>query len=151
MRGFRDAIHNIIVHPAMELMCLCGLGNAALRMHDATSPILPTPIPDELWHQIADLCGAERKNQTQRTLKLNEEVGELARAVLAFQRAPGFEHRPGSREELLDEVADVITCAISVAASAQADGREIEEALRRKVRKWKAQQVDGAALGRAAP
>ena len=32
------AVHNLVAHPVMQIMAWCGLGRAAVRLHDRTTP-----------------------------------------------------------------------------------------------------------------
>ncbi len=68
-----------------------------------------------------------------RTVKLNEEVGELCNEVLAFlgqQRKDKLEHY--DKNKLADEVADVILTTLLIAKATEID---FEKALEEKIAK----------------
>ena len=57
---------------------------------------------------IKDLSIKDKKTLSQKGLKLAEEVGELARAILPYDSAPGTNHRFSDREQILEEMNDML-------------------------------------------
>ncbi len=89
-----------------------------------------------LLEYIRQLSKADKKTLTGKALKSAEEVGELAKAVLPFESAAGTTHRFVDRAKILEEVADVILTATSIAFDIDATPEEIEEWVDLKSRKW---------------
>ncbi len=85
---------------------------------------------------IKDLSIKDTKNLSQKGLKLVEEVGELARAILPYDSAPGTNHRFVDRENILEEVVDVYLTNISILHSLGFTDEEFNEMLIRKSEKW---------------
>lgn len=91
---------------------------------------------EELLEYIKNLSLKDNKTLSQKALKTAEEVGELAKAILPFENAPGTNHRFMSKENVLEECADVILCALSVAYSLKCTDTDLEEILINKAGKW---------------
>jgi len=85
---------------------------------------------------IKDLSIKDKKTLSQKGLKLAEEVGELARAILPYDSAPGTNHRFSDREQILEEIVDVYLTNISIAHSLGFTDEEMNDMLNRKSRKW---------------
>ena len=90
---------------------------------------------------IKDLSIKDKKNLSQKGLKLVEEVGELARAILPYDSAPGTNHRFIDKEAILEEVVDVYLTNISIAHSIGVSDDEFNEMLIKKSKKWSQLQV----------
>ena len=85
---------------------------------------------------IKDLSIKDKKTLSQKGLKLAEEVGELARAILPYDSAPGTNHRFSDREQILEEIVDVYLTNISIAHSLGFTDEEMTDMLHRKSKKW---------------
>lgn len=85
---------------------------------------------------IKDLSIKDKKTLSQKGLKLAEEVGELARAILPYDSAPGTNHRFSDREQILEEIVDVYLTNVSIAHSLGFTDEEMNDMLNRKSRKW---------------
>jgi len=85
---------------------------------------------------IKDLSIKDKKTLSQKGLKLAEEVGELARAILPYDSAPGTNHRFSDREQILEEIVDVYLTNISIAHSLGFTDEEVNEMLNKKSKKW---------------
>lgn len=85
---------------------------------------------------VRDLTAADPKSLVEKGLKAAAEVGELTSAVLSFANVAGAQHRLVGREAVLDEVADVVLAALSVAYDIGATHEEIEAEIHRKAVKW---------------
>jgi NTP pyrophosphatase (non-canonical NTP hydrolase) len=90
----------------------------------------------EINNFIKDLSVKDKKSLSQKGLKLSEEVGELAKAILPFDSAHGTSHRFSDREKILDGVIDVYLANISIAYSLDFSDEEIENMLIKKSKKW---------------
>jgi len=85
---------------------------------------------------IRHLSIEDKKTLSQKVLKTTEELGELAKAALPFENAPGTLHRFSDRSKILENVIDVHLSAISIAYSMNFSEEEIAEMLHRKAKKW---------------
>jgi NTP pyrophosphatase (non-canonical NTP hydrolase) len=85
---------------------------------------------------IKDLSIKDKKTLSQKGLKLVEEVGELARAILPYDSAPGTNHRFSDREQILEEIVDVYLSNISISHSLGFTDEEVNEMLNKKSKKW---------------
>lgn len=90
----------------------------------------------ELLKFIRILSENDHKNLCGKALKTAEEVGELAKAVLPFENSAGTLHRFSDKKMILDNVADVILSAISIAYDLECTDEEIEEMMIEKSEKW---------------
>lgn len=91
---------------------------------------------DQLLDYIKHLSGVDRKNLTQKSLKAVEEMGDLAKVVLSYENAFATTHRFVTREQILNEVADVMLCVMSVAYDLKYDHDDITAAVQAKAEKW---------------
>lgn len=91
--------------------------------------------PDFL-NYIRYLSKQDRKTLSQKTLKVGEEFGELARATLPFDNAYATTHRFVEREKILEEAVDTVLCALSVAYDLDFTDDEVDNMLSRKAEKW---------------
>lgn len=91
---------------------------------------------------IKDLSIKDKKTLSQKTLKLVEEVGELAKVILPYDSASGTNHRFTDRESILEEIIDVYLTNISIAYSLNFTDDEINEMLENKSKKWAELQIN---------
>jgi len=85
---------------------------------------------------IRQLSLDDKKNLSQKALKTCEEVGELAKAVLPYESAPGTNHRFIDKYKILEEVADVYLTSMSIAYCLGFSDEEIEGIINQKSLKW---------------
>lgn len=85
---------------------------------------------------IKALSIRDKKTLSQKALKTCEEVGELAKAILPFDSAPGTNHRFIDREKILEEISDVYLTNISIAYSLDFTDEEIYDMIQKKAMKW---------------
>lgn len=85
---------------------------------------------------IKSLSMKDKKTLSQKALKTCEEVGELAKAILPFDSAPGTNHRFIDRDKVLEEIADVYLTNISIAYSLDFTDDEINDMIQKKAMKW---------------
>jgi NTP pyrophosphatase (non-canonical NTP hydrolase) len=98
-------------------------------------------VMDELLDYIAKLSSLDRKTLGQKALKTAEEVGELAKVVLPYEGAHSTTHRFVAKERILEEVADVILCALSVAYDLDYGHEDIKSMMFRKAAYWEELQT----------
>lgn len=91
--------------------------------------------------QIFELTQDDPKTLQERTLKLSEEAGELAQAVLSVTKAPGSAYKNHSIEDVREEAVDATIVALSILAQACSSRSEFESELERlmseKCGKWR--------------
>ncbi|MEP3049143.1 MAG: MazG-like family protein [Roseibium sp.] len=91
---------------------------------------------------IYELTQLDQKTLQERTLKLAEEAGELAQAVLSVSRAPGSTYKDHSMDDVREEAADAAIVALSILAQSCSSTEEFNAELDRlmvlKCAKWKA-------------
>ena len=85
---------------------------------------------------IKDLSIKDKKTLSQKTLKLVEEVGELARVILPYDSAHGTNHRFTDRDAILEELVDVYLTNISISHSLGFTDEEFNDMLVKKSEKW---------------
>jgi len=90
----------------------------------------------ELLNYIQELSKRDKKTLSQKALKVSEECGELARVVLPFDNASGTVHRFIEKKKILEESADVILTALSIAYELGYTHEDIEEMIDEKSEKW---------------
>jgi len=95
----------------------------------------------ELLDYIQELSKRDKKTLSQKALKVSEECGELARVVLPFDNAAGTVHRFIEKKKILEESADVILTALSIAYELGYTHEDIEEMIDVKSEKWQKLQV----------
>lgn len=85
---------------------------------------------------LRNLSISDKKDIAEKTLKATEEVGELARVVLARKGAASTTHRFADDQMVLEEIADVLMCAYSIAYQMGFDDEAIEYKVISKMEKW---------------
>ncbi len=90
---------------------------------------------------IYDLTRADAKSLQERVLKLSEESGELAQAVLSATKASGSAYKNHTIEDVREEAVDSAIVALSVLAHTCEDEQQFEAELKRlmavKCAKWR--------------
>lgn len=95
----------------------------------------------KLLDYIQELSKRDKKTLSQKALKVSEEQGELAKAVLPFESAYACRHRFVDKQKILEEVCDTILTAISIAYDLDFTHEEIEDMLDEKSQVWQGRQV----------
>jgi NTP pyrophosphatase (non-canonical NTP hydrolase) len=85
---------------------------------------------------IKNLSLKDTKKLSEKTLKLFEEGGELSEAVLAFLNADGSRHKVFQKKNILEECADAILVALSIAYSLGYDDDAINSMMYDKAIYW---------------
>ena len=92
------------------------------------------------FEEISRLTEIDKKTLLERTLKLSEETGEVAQAVLSYSNACGCGYKNKSKEDLLEECIDVIIVASSIISQSYDNDVDIEKVksiYNKKLAKWK--------------
>jgi len=95
----------------------------------------------KLLDYIRELSKRDKKTLSQKALKVSEEQGELAKAVLPFDSAYACRHRFVNKHKILEEVADTMLAAISIAYDLDFTHEDIENMINEKAQKWQGLQV----------
>ena len=90
----------------------------------------------DLLTYIRALSLADTKSLSQKALKAAEEVGELAKCVLPYDNAFATTHRFINTEKILEEAADVILTAMSIAYDLEFSDKDLFEMMQKKAKKW---------------
>lgn len=85
---------------------------------------------------IKELSIKDKKTLSQKTLKMVEEVGELAKVILPYDSAPGTNHRFVDKDKILEEIADIYLTNVSIAYSLGISDEEIKDMIDKKSIKW---------------
>lgn len=93
---------------------------------------------EQLLEQIQKLSEHEQKTLEQMVLKLSEEVGETAQAILSYNKAPGSEYKQLTKADVKEECADVILIALALFFKLSETEEELNEFLNKKIKKWRA-------------
>lgn len=96
---------------------------------------------EKLLSFIRTLSENDKKTLIGKVAKTAEEVGELAKAALPFENAPGTQHRFVQKKQILENSVDTILCALSIAQSLGYTDEEIEAMMMAKARKWSGLQA----------
>lgn len=94
-----------------------------------------------LFDYIEELSKRDKKTLSQKALKVSEESGELAKAVLPFESAYACRHRFVDKNNILEEVADVVLTAVSIAYDLGFSHEDIMEMLDEKSQVWQGLQA----------
>lgn len=92
------------------------------------------------FEEIQKLTSIDKKTLVERTLKLSEEVGEVAQAVLSYSNACGCGYKNKSKEDIVEECLDVIIVASAIISQNYDNNIDIENVkkiYREKLDKWK--------------
>jgi NTP pyrophosphatase (non-canonical NTP hydrolase) len=68
----------------------------------------------DIIDRILSLSLRDQKTLQEKALKVSEECGELAEAVLSYTDAHGCQYKGKTREQVIEEATDVITVAFSI-------------------------------------
>lgn len=82
------------------------------------------------------LTKKDKKNLSQKTLKAQEELGELAKVVLPYENAHATTHRFVEKQRILEECADELLCILSICYDLDFTDAEILAMMDRKSIKW---------------
>ena len=80
---------------------------------------------------------AETKNLIEMALKLTEETGEVAEAVLSHSNCGGCSYKDKDNNDVIEECCDVIIIALSTIFRAGGGYNDILDVINNKVEKWK--------------
>ena len=92
------------------------------------------------FEEIRKLTEIDKKTIEQRALKLTEETGEVAQAILSNINACGCGYKNKSKHDITEECLDVIIVASSIISQNydnEVDIEFIKKIYNKKLEKWK--------------
>lgn len=105
----------------------------------------------DLLKYIKELSQVDRKNLSQKVLKLMEEAGELAKAALPYDHAFATNHRFVTPEKILEEAVDSILVALSIPYTLGFDDEDIANMMKKKADFWAELQARDARINDKTP
>ena len=94
----------------------------------------------DVLHTIKQLSEIDEKSLSQKTLKLGEEYGELAKVVLPYDNGFATTHRFVTANKILEEVVDTLLCSLSIAYDLGFSDDDIADVMKQKCIKWSSLQ-----------
>ncbi|MDX5592361.1 MazG-like family protein [Pseudovibrio sp. SPO723] len=92
--------------------------------------------------RIFAITQRDPKTLQERTLKLSEEVGEVAQAVLSATKAPGTEYKSLDTSDVREESVDALIVSLAILAhTCESEAQflsELERLIALKCAKWEA-------------
>ena len=95
---------------------------------------------DHVLSFIEEVSKKEKKTLSQRALKLQEEVGEVAQALLIEQKAPGMSHKSIEHVGLTVECIDVLLVTLDLFFATGGTKNTLMDLLSKKTKKWESSQ-----------
>ncbi len=93
---------------------------------------------DSMNRALHDLGEREPKSLMELQVKLSEEVGELAAALLHSEGLKKLEV-PNARDHVLEEACDVIIMSLSILSRFKLNIEDVEKKMQEKMGKWERQ------------
>lgn len=91
----------------------------------------------ELAKVVEELSKADEKSISEKGLKLVEEIGEVAEALLSYNKVSSCAYKEKSLDDLKEELGDVLNCVLDVTfASGIGVDDLIASAMNKCVNKW---------------
>lgn len=94
----------------------------------------------DILEVIRQLSISDEKTLSQKTLKLFEEGGELAKVVLPHENAFATTHRFVTTTKILEEAVDTLLCSLSIVYELGFTDEDIREMMVQKALKWEGLQ-----------
>lgn len=89
-----------------------------------------------LLKKVRQLSKEEPKTLEQMALKLSEEAGETAQAVLSYQKASGSEYKQLGINDVKEECIDVILVTLAMFYKLSDSDDEFYDLANKKIEKW---------------
>ncbi|AEZ50336.1 hypothetical protein BCPG3_141 [Bacillus phage BCPG3] len=86
--------------------------------------------------KLERLCNANTKSIQEMALKLTEEVGEVAQAILSFTGAQGNEYKAKGRDDVIEELVDVTMVVESLLHRFHVSDARFNSTFNQKLDKW---------------
>lgn len=85
---------------------------------------------------LKELSGLNKKTVQEIMIKLSEESGELAQALLSYLNVNGSEYKELGLDDVKEEAIDVIIVALSLFYKVGGSDKELKTTLNSKINKW---------------
>ncbi|MFD1317924.1 MazG-like family protein [Loigolactobacillus zhaoyuanensis] len=95
---------------------------------------------NELWSTVKQLSQKEPKTLEQQAIKLSEEVGEAAEALLSMEGVSGDGYKHLTRDAAKEEYVDVLLVTLALLQKLETSDAELTSLLQQKLAKWQAKQ-----------
>lgn len=96
-----------------------------------------------IFDLIKKVADTDKKNLEQTALKLMEECGEVAEAVLSYTKAPVCGYKGKTKEDIAEECSDVIIVAYTLLACKLGISKyDIADTILKKLGKWQTKIED---------
>lgn len=92
--------------------------------------------------KLKQLSMENEKSLEQIALKLSEETGEVAQALLCYVQASGSTYKRLSKKDVQEECIDTLIVALSLFYKLEGTDAELDEVLKYKLDKWE-KKVNG--------
>lgn len=91
-----------------------------------------------LVETVKELSKKDRKDISQKGLKLFEETGEVAEALLSYNKAGSCAYKEKSLDDLKEELGDTLNCVLDIAIASGIEPKDVVEiAIEKCLYKWK--------------
>jgi hypothetical protein len=100
---------------------------------------------------IRELTKNDKKDLSQKGLKMGEETGELSKAILPYVSAHGTSHRFVTAIQILEEVVDSMLVGLSIAYDIGFDDEDVADMMKRKAEYWAELQAREELLASRSP
>ena len=91
------------------------------------------------FDKLEELSKKERVNLDEKIIKLFEEGGELAQAILAYKGCPTAS-ASGNADDILQECCDVMNVVLDIVNFMEFTSEEAEAMFNKKLNKWESKQ-----------
>ena len=96
---------------------------------------------EKLLCKVQSLSHLEKKSLLEKMVKLQEEAGELAEAILIHEKSSGSGYKESSEQSIENEAVDIILVALDIFFTMSRDMTTLEELLTSKCAKWERHQL----------
>lgn len=100
---------------------------------------------------VRELTKNDKKDLSQKGLKMGEETGELSKAILPYVSAHGTSHRFVTSTKILEEVVDTMLVGLSIAYDLGYDDEDVADMMKRKAEYWAELQAREELLASRSP
>lgn len=69
---------------------------------------------ENIIEKIKEVNSKEEKTLIEMVLKLSEEIGEVAEAVLGYKKTSGSEYKNKTKDDIIEECSDVLILSLGI-------------------------------------
>lgn len=98
-----------------------------------------------MFVKLAEITQLDEKTLVEKALKLTEETGEVAEAVLSYSNAYACGYKGKTNEDIKEECVDVIIMALSIIAQTNnysIPTKEVIDMMITKMDKWESKVIE---------